>query len=146
MKQYKKVVIGKIIALSLFMLFMIGIGIFDAVWARKLLQNNAFVFSFQCGFSLALGILAMLQIIRFGGALKSEEKLRILYNKENDERIKFVKAKAGQPLLLILSVLLILVAMVIGYFHAILFYTLLIVASVQLIVSCIIKFVYLKIV
>lgn len=68
-----------------------------------------------------MGVLAALFIIRYKKALTNEEKLQLLLNKENDERIKAIKLKAKMPMLFITSFAVILISVVIGYFNVIVF-------------------------
>lgn len=144
MEKYRKTLIIRIILLSVLALIGVGMGIFDAFWAQKH-SENYFLFCFQCGFSEAMGLVSLMWAVRYRVALKAEKKLQILYNKENDERMKTIKAKAGLPVILIFSVVLILTGMVVGYFNATVFYTLITVANLQLIVSSAIKLAYMKI-
>lgn len=143
MEKYRKAMIVRIILLSVLAAIGVGIGIFDVFWAQ--VNSDSFVFCFQCGFSVAMGIVAAVWIIRYSAIIRDETKMQLQYNKENDERMKAIKARAGLPVVLILSVAMILVGMIVGYFNAVIFYTLIAVASVQLIVSCIIKFIFMKI-
>ena len=46
-----------------------------------------------------------------------KKELKIQYNKENDERMKAIKAKAGMPMLLITSIVMIIVGVIAGYFN-----------------------------
>lgn len=72
------------------------------------------------------------------------KNIKLLFNKENDERMKAIKYKAGIPMLLITSVLMIIAAVIIGYFNVTAFYTMIAASLCQLVLSCIVKFVYIK--
>ena len=122
MEKYKKTVITRIILLGVLVAIGIGTGLFDVFWAQEHLDS--FLFSFQCGSSVAMSLVAAIWLCRYRIILRDETKLQLQYNKENDERMKTIKAKAGLPVVLILSVILILVGMVVGYFNLSIFYTL----------------------
>ena len=80
--------------------------------------------------------------MKYRGALKDEAKLRLLYNEENDERMKLIRAKAGVPMVLILSMALVLASMFIGYWNETAFVVLIGVALFQLLVSLGVKLYY----
>lgn len=144
MEKYRKTIIMRIILLSILALFGVGLGLFDIFWAQENL-NNTVLFCFQCGFSVALGIVATIWVMRYSAIVRDNNKLQLQHNKENDERMKAIKSKAGLPVVLILSVILISVGMVVGYFNATVFYALIAVASGQLLISLAIKFIYMRI-
>ena len=81
-------------------------------------------------------------MIKYRAALKDEAKLRLLYNQENDERMQAIRAKAGIPMVLILSLALVLGGMVIGYWNETVFVVLIGVALFQLLVSLCVKVYY----
>lgn len=112
-------------------------------WATEEVKASE-IFGFQCGITTALGILALIMIIRYHKTLRSEKELQIQYNKENDERMKVIRAKAGMPMVLIFSVVIIIAGILIGYSNIVVFYTLIITAALQLVIACIAKFVYTK--
>ena len=98
--------------------------------------------SFQVGVG-ASGIIILAEtLFRYRRALKDEEKLRLLYNQENDERMKAIRAKAGVPMVLVLSLALVLGGMVIGYWNETIFVVLICVALFQLLVSLGVKLYY----
>ena len=72
-------------------------------------------------------------------AINDETKLKILYNKEHDERMKTIRSKAGMPLIAITSMLMVIAAIVAGYFNIVVFYTLVIAVAAQLSVSAMVK-------
>ena len=112
-------------------------------WATAEVKASE-IFEFQCGITTALGILALIMIIRYHKTLRSEKELQIQYNKENDERMKAIRAKAGMPMILIFSVAIIIAGILIGYSNIVVFYTLIATAALQLVIACVTKFVYTK--
>lgn len=91
------------------------------------------------GAMVALGILAQQR-----NALKDDEKLRKLYIEEHDERVKAIRAKAGQPMVMYLSLGLAMVAAVVFFFNETVAITLTLAAVAQLLVSLIVKLVCMK--
>lgn len=145
MKNYKKSITFRICGLSFMVLVAAILGIFDVFFASVKIKTST-VFGFQCGLTLGLAISALPLIIRYKKALRSEEKLQLLFNKENDERMKVIKSKAGMPMLLITSSVMIIMAIIIGYFNITVFYTLVAAVLFQLLAACIVKFVYMRLI
>ncbi|MBO1266270.1 hypothetical protein J3A84_14630 [Proteiniclasticum sp. SCR006] len=99
---------------------------------------------FQMGLIVGLGVLALTQLFKLSMAVKDERKLKLAYNRENDERMKAIRAKAGMPMLLITSVLMIIAAIIAGYFNIVVFYTLTAAAVVQLLLGVSVKLYHMK--
>ncbi len=143
MDKYKKIIIIRVFLLSVLALLAVGLGIYDVFWAAAEVKSSG-IFEFQCGITTALGILALVMIIRYRKALRSEKELQIQYNKENDERMKAIRAKAGMPMILIFSAVIIIAGILIGYSNTVVFYTLIAIAGLQLVFAGITKFIYTK--
>lgn len=107
-----------------------------------LTYTECLAYSFQRGFSAAGILVLVIWMIKYRAALKDEAKLRLLYNEENDERMSAIRAKAGIPMVLILSLALVLGGMVIGYWNETVFVVLIGVALFQLLVSLGVKLYY----
>jgi len=141
MDQFKKKLKTRIILLCAVLLLFVAILLYNQFGASSALKDSL-AFSFQCGFSAAGSLVLVFWLIKTRGALKDEAKLRLLYNEENDERMSAIRAKAGIPMVLILSMLLVLAGMVIGYFNETVFVVLICVALFQLLVSLGVKLYY----
>lgn len=144
MEKYKKVVIIRLFLLSILALLAVGLGIYDVFWATAE-EKASNIFGFQCGGITALGILALIWIIRYRKVLRNERELKIQYDKENDERMKAIRAKAGMPMVLITSIVMIVLGIIIGYSNMTVFYALIAAAAAQLGIACVTKFIYTKI-
>jgi hypothetical protein len=143
MDTYKKIVRRRIALLVIPVLIAVSFGIYDVFFAGSEIKNSD-IFGFQVGAITAIGILAMINIIRFSRLLKDKKKLQLQYNRENDERYKAIRGKVGMPVLLITSVIMIIVGVVAGYFNITIFYTLIIAALGQMTISVIVKILYMK--
>lgn len=102
------------------------------------------VSGFQFGLILGIGMLALIQIIKLSKVIKDDKKLRMLHNKENDERLKLIRSKSGMPMLMITSILMLVAAIISGYFNTVVFSTLVIAATAQLSIGAIVKLYCLK--
>ncbi len=143
MDQFRKKLKVRIVWLSVLSLTTALMGVYDVFFAPETLKNMA-VFEFQGGALAAICILSSIHIIKYKKFLKDDNKLKLEFNKENDERYKTIKSKAGIPIVPIFSVLMIITGIVAGYFNIEVFYILIIVAMFQVVISGIIKLIYMK--
>lgn len=104
-----------------------------------------FVSGFQAGFQAGLVIAAILWTIRNKIILSDGERLRREYNRENDERLQLIHAKAGIPTMWLSSVIILVAGLVAGYFNFTAFVVLISVAAFQLLLSVVLRQVYSKI-
>lgn len=133
------------IILIMGLLFIIGIQILSFSNILDRFSNNTFVgvrTGFLSGLSASLGIVFLYLVIYYFLTSRNENKLKLLYNKEHDERRKEIKQKSGGTVMLVSSILIIIAAIVAGYFNEIVFYTLIICATFQLYLSVILKVYY----
>ena len=143
MDKYRKTLKTRIALLTLPIILTIGLGIYDVFFASEAIKES-FIFGFQSGAIVALGLLSLFFMIRFRSVLHDETKLKQQYNKENDERLKIIRAKAGLPMLLITSVGMIMVGVIMGYSNMTVSVTLFAAAMCQMMISAIIKQIYLR--
>ncbi|MEA4915656.1 MAG: hypothetical protein VB061_13910 [Christensenella sp.] len=141
MEQYKKKLKNRILLLSSIVLFCVAILLYNQFGAPDALKDSL-AFSFQCGFSASGSLVLVFWLMKYRVALKDESKLRLLCNEENDERMSAIRAKAGIPMVLILSLALVLGGMVIGYWNETIFVVLVGVALFQLLASLGVKLYY----
>jgi len=138
-EQYKKTIQLRIILICIVLMVFVAILLFNQFGASVLLKDSI-VFSFQCGFASAGALVLAFLVMRYSKALRNEEKLKLLYNQEHDERMSAIRSKAGAPMVVILSLLLVLAGMIAGYFDETVFYVLLCAALGQLLISLAVKF------
>lgn len=87
------------------------------------------------------GLMALVTLFQQSQCLKDEKKLRQLWITENDERMKAIRAKAGEPFVIVMSLGLLLAALVAGFFSETVADTLVMVAVAQLLISIAVKMV-----
>lgn len=143
MDQFRKKLKIRTVWLVVLSLTTALIGVYDVFFAPETLKNMA-VFEFQGGALAAICILSSIHIIKYKKILKDDNNLKLEFNKENDERYKAIKSKAGIPIVPIFSVLMIITGIVAGYFNTEAFYILIIVAICQVVISGVIKLIYMK--
>lgn len=141
MEAYKKIIKMRIIMLTIVAAIAAIISIYDSFIIGADQNENT---SFQFGLIIGLGLLSILKIIQYRRIINDNKKLQIEYNKENDERTKNIKAKAGMPMLLISSSIMIIAGIIAGYFNTVVFLTLIIAAMCQLTIGAFTKIYYMK--
>lgn len=107
-------------------------------------QLQGEMFAFQYGLTIGIGLLAVLATVFNGLLLGNERKLQLALNRERDERLKTIRAKAGIPMILFTSVMMILAGIIAGYFNQIIFISLIAAGGMQLILACGVKLYYMK--
>jgi len=141
MELFKKKLKTRIVLLCAVLLLFVAILLYNQFGASDALKDSL-AFSFQCGVSASGSIVLVFWLMKYRGALKDETKLRMLYNEEKDERMSAIRAKAGIPMVLILSMALVLGGMISGYFNETVFVVLIGTALFQLLVSLGVKLYY----
>jgi hypothetical protein len=144
MDKFRERVIKRKKLLSIFILFVCGFILFDVFFMDNLHHTEGFIYSFQFGLMIGLELLAILKVIKIDKAVKDDKKLKLLYNKENDERLKYIRSRAGMPLIMVNSIIMIMAGIVAGYFNSIIFFTLITTAIFQLFIGAIIKMYFLR--
>jgi hypothetical protein len=145
MEEFKKSVKKRIAALSCMGIVAALVGVYNVFGYNKASDANDGTFldgmasGMSFGIICALGILAIIQIIRLRKVINDDRQLKLLYNQEHDERMKVIRSKAGMPMLLIMSILMIIAGLIASNFSSVVFCTLIAAACVQLLCGVIIK-------
>ena len=124
-------------------MFAAALGIYNVFLVSPKIEES-FIFCFQCGVATACGLISVIQILRYRVILNDEKKLKLEFNKENDERLKAIRAKAGLPMVFVTSVLMIIAGIIAAYFNPIIFVTLIFAAVCQMMISVIVKLIYIR--
>jgi len=143
MEKYRKKLKTRISFMSLAIILAVILLIFNSMRMTEAGDEEPFssgiIDGFQSGLLAALVGIFCVFIINYLMVMKDEKKLRLWYNRENDERRKQIKLKAGGNVVLINSVIIIFSGIVAGYFNEIVFFSLIGCALFQLLVSSVIK-------
>ena len=140
MEKYKKVLKRRITIIGIFVLLGAFFGVYNVFFAPEM--ENELLFGFQSGLAMGLTAVGAVYVIKLRGSMESEEKLKMRYNKENDERKKMILSKAGLPMVQILACTLIALGMLAGYFNTTVFFTLVGAALLELLVAGAVKVYY----
>lgn len=96
---------------------------------------NDFVAGFQVGLLCVLLLAFISKIVIYRKALKDEKLLKQIYYKENDERVAFINQQVGKSSLTVTTVILLIAAIVAGYFDITVFITILAVTLAQALIK-----------
>ena len=96
---------------------------------------NDFVAGFQLGILCVLLLAFAAKLVNYRKALKDDKLLKQIYYKENDERVCFISQQVGKSSMSITTVVLLIAAIIAGYFNIIVFITILAVTAVQLLIQ-----------
>lgn len=144
MEQFRMKIKRRIMLLFVGTLGAVALCIYGFFTMGGTTKVDGTVTGFQFGLIFGIGMRALIEIIRMSMVMKDDKKLRMLYNKENDERLKLIRSKSGMPMLMITSILMLVAAIISGYFNTVVFSTLVITATVQLLIGVIVKLYCLK--
>lgn len=147
MEKFKKTIQIRAILftiLTIICLALIILDVYDVLIKIDFVAQNKSLTDFQMGIIVGLGFVGIFYQIKYLKALKDEKKLQLLYNEENDERKLLIRQKAGLPLLLITSGIMIFCGIILGYFNYTIFLTLTIAGFIQLMIGNIAKLYYLN--
>ncbi|MDO5559260.1 MAG: hypothetical protein Q4F95_06630 [Oscillospiraceae bacterium] len=143
MENYKKKLKIRIFLFAVLVALSVAAIVYDVFFADAH-SRDSMMHGFETGAAVSLGFCGALMMSRYISTLKDEKKLRLEYNRENDERMKAIRSKAGIPILPVTSVLMITAGIILGYVDTTIFITLVAAAIVQLSVSLAVKFIYIK--
>lgn len=147
MEEFKMKIKRRIILFSGMVLIAVALGVYSFITMNNS-NDKSFtdgsVAGFQFGIILGIGVLAFIQIVKLRKVLKDERSLKVRYNQEHDERLKTIRSKAGMPLLMITSLIMLIAAIIGSRFNIVVFYTLVIAAMVQLTIGALVKLYCLK--
>jgi hypothetical protein len=132
---------------GIFCAFTAGLGILQQLGIFEkpgFFKKYELLSSFQLGFLIGIGLVAVFMMFKMGNALKDETKLKILYHEEHDERLSLIRQKSGMPMLAITSCIMIFAGIIAGYVNEIVFFTLIAAAILQIIISLFVKLYYMK--
>lgn len=106
--------------------------------------QNDFLKGFISGLSVFMLIFLVVVNVKATKALSNEENFEKIYIAQTDERSRYIKEKCGVGVVMPLSVILICVGMIAGYFSFPVFVALVAAGNFQIIVCCVLKLYYSK--
>jgi hypothetical protein len=125
MDNFKRKIRSRTIFLILLFVSLIAIYLVLFLNQDKLLKPSSDIMNFHGGALTSIGILLILDILRYLRAIKDDSKLKELYIKENDERTIMIMQKTGAAGINICILGLGIATVVAGYFNELIFFTLL---------------------
>lgn len=147
MEKFKEQIQKRIRLLSIFLVIVLLLTCFEGfsiVQTGEGTVETGRVMGFQAGLLFGMAMIALMNIVKLRNCLKDDKKLKLLQHEEQDERKKLIRSKAGMPMLLINSILILLAAIIAGHINMTVFYTLICVAMGQLLIGVGLKLYYSK--
>ena len=135
MEEFKRELKRRIAYIRWFIAAIALVGAYDYFMIRNTGEKSMaqkVAIGFQIAILVAIGILACIYLIKLTSTLWEEEKVRLLYAQENDDTVKLFREKAGMPMILITSMVMVLIGAIAAYFSIAVFYTLIITAVIQM--------------
>ena len=131
-EAYRKVIRRRLIAIIVISAFYVAAMIaMHTLWKVEL----GLTASFLEGFASAIVVLTVVLVPRYRRALKDEQALRRLWNREHDERMSAIRARAGLPMLMYTSLAMITAALLLAPWNVTVSATLLLAATAQLLIG-----------
>ena len=143
LEQYRRTIRMRCWLWGSMILLAVGQIIYGQFLADQTIQNNV-VFGFQAGFGTGVAIVGLMRLIHYQKVLRTDKLLQMEYNEDHDERMQYIRAKAGMPMLLVTSCVMVIVGIISGYFNVTVFMTLSAAAMCQLLVGSAVKMYYMK--
>ena len=134
LEQYSRTIRIRFRPWGLMILVAVGQLIYGQFFVEQTIQNSM-VFGFQAGFATGVAIVGLMLLIHYQKVLRTDKLLQMEYNEEHDERMQYIRAKAGMPMLLVTSCVMVIAGIIAGYFNVTVFMTLTAAAMCQLLVG-----------
>ncbi|NLM05823.1 MAG: hypothetical protein GX219_02730 [Tissierellia bacterium] len=142
MENYRKQVKARILINSILIAVTLGLIVVN----RFIIKIDTTNFtSGVAGMLTGASILASIRLIHLKKIVADDRKLKEEYNKENDERLRAIRSKAGFPILFFTSCAIILVGYALINWNETVAATLIVIGGVQLVIMGLIKLVLTKI-
>ncbi|MBQ6569813.1 MAG: hypothetical protein IJL87_06115 [Clostridia bacterium] len=135
MENYKKKIRARVFFMAM---YTVAVSVFNLV-AHLLDLEYSLPTDFLMGMICGIDLVAVFIIAKYLTALKNEEKLKAMYIEENDERNKTIRLRSGYPIVPAFVFVMLLAAVVAGYFNLTVMITLIATAFFELVVCLVIK-------
>lgn len=139
LEAYRKKVQRRLVWMRLLAVIFV---VAELVGSRFVPDGNAS--NYVWGMCVGGGFVALVVLFQQSKALKDDEKLRKMYIEEHDERKQAIRAKAGLPMVIYLSLGMAMTAAVVFFFNETVAITLALAAVAQMLVSLVVKLICTK--
>lgn len=139
LEAYRKKVQRRLVWMRLLAVIFV---VAELVGSRFVPDGNAS--NYVWGMCVGGGFVALVVLFQQSKALKDDEKLRKMYIEEHDERKQAIRAKAGLPMVIYLSLGMAMTAAVVFFFNESVAITLALAAVAQMLASLMVKLICTK--
>ncbi|EPH10896.1 hypothetical protein [Facklamia hominis] len=102
-------------------------------------QTVETVRGFATGLFIGIELVCVFQLGKLWKMLKDEEVLKEVYIREHDEREALIQMKSGLHVIPVLSFIILICAILVGFFNDTIFYTLVVVGIGQILIALALK-------
>lgn len=102
-------------------------------------QTVESVRGFATGLFIGIELVCVFQLGKLWKMLKDEEVLKEVYIREHDEREALIQMKSGLHVIPVLSFIILICAILVGFFNDTIFYTLVVVGIGQILIALALK-------
>lgn len=146
MENFAGILKRRIIFLSTFSLIALLVTVVIWIWGYDQIGSASHISDFMHGAQVGLfaGFFAIMfkAIIKYARAIKDENRIKVIYIEENDEREKLIKGKIGGAGFDFITGVIMLAIVIAGFFNGIVFLTLLSTLAFMIIVKLLLKSFY----
>lgn len=139
MENYKNTLTKRRNSTAAMILVFLALGFYTRTF---LLNIDAYIIGFISGILTSGIVMSVIIVIRYSRIIKDDTKLKMEYNRENDERMKAIRSKAGMPMIMFTSVGMIIAGILLSYYDPFIFKVLSMAAACQLTAAVIAKAYY----
>ncbi len=105
------------------------------LFLKSITRTNDLVYGFAMGFAIGVLLICIFQLSNLRKALKDESLLKTMYIEEHDEREQLIELKSGKLIISRLALILIIIAIPVGFISEAVFHTLVIVAVAETLIA-----------
>ena len=118
--------------------------LWDGSSAMEEFAWSGVVTGFAGGALSAMVLIFVILMPRYRKAMRDEQALRRLWNREHDERLRAIRARAGAPMVLYTSFAMVAIGLLMGPWNLTVAMTLLLAGAIQILVSAITKLICMR--
>ncbi len=150
MEAYRKTIRRRLVLSIVLAVVMLALAVYIVSFFGSDPDDNGsmgegFMAGFPCGICIGLFAVCVFTVFRCLSMLRDEKRLRLGYNRENDERMKLIRTKSGYPFSVVTGVAMIVAGLLLARINLTVSLTAIACACLQLAVSAVFKAVYSKI-
>lgn len=139
LEKFKRELKNRVALMVVLMVLALLAAIFSIFYLRPKFPTKDVLNGFTFGFFIGIENFCIMYMVRIGKALQNESELKKLYTEENDEREVLIRLKSGSNIVPLISSLIFIAAIPVGYISTDAFIAMGLIATIQIIISAALK-------